>query len=324
MPERGTMASADVPRAELESAFAHYVETACRSVIEGDMDPWADLFTEDAEYVERIQGTYRGREAIRTWLKEGLPAFPQSEMVDFPVTWSVMDEHQGAVVFVCFNQLSDPGDGSCHRAEVWARLRYAGNGRWHGEENIYNLDDFTAMAQGWVHAHDGGVEAPTWTAISDQSPPEAPARPTPRAELEAELERYYAVIADCRRNGSWERFGDLFTDDVEYVDHAVGVLRGRDALVEWMVQTMAMPDYGHLERFDILWRIVDPARGWVVLATRNAMDDPGDGSEHAAHDWGRMVYAGNGRWSYKESMYNPHEFAAMFEGWSAARDAASQ
>jgi len=318
------MVSADISRSELDSAFAHYVEIACRSVIEGDMDPWADLFTQDAEYVERIQGSYRGREAIRTWLKEGLPGFPQSEMVDFPVTWSVMDEHQGAVVFVCFNQLSDPGDGSRHRAEVWARLRYAGDGLWHGEENIYNLDDFTAMAQGWLHAHDGSAVAPAWRAISDQSPPEAPTRPTPRTELEAGLERYCAVVADCRRSGSWERFGDLFTDDAVYVDHAVGVVQGRGALVEWMVQTMDLPDYQALERFDILWKIVDPDRGWVVLATRNAMEDPGDGSEHVAHDWSRLVYAGNGRWSYKENMYNPHEFATMFERWRAARGAAPQ
>jgi len=317
------MSGSAISRTELESAFAQYVETACRSVIEGDLDPWADLFAEDAEYIERIQGTFRGREAIRRWLKDGLPGFPQSEMVDFPVLWSIMDPAQAAVVFVCFNQLSDPGDGSLHRAEVWARLLYAGNGLWHGEENIYNLDDFASMAQGWLHAHDGSAEAPTWTAVSDQSPPPAPVRPTSREELEAELERYYAVIADCRRAGSWEGFGDLFTEDAVYVDHAAGVVQGRAGMVEWMVETMAAPDYQHLERFDILWRIVDADRGWVVLATRNAMADPGDGTQHEAHDWGRMVYAGNGRWSYKENMYNPHEFAAMFDGWRAARTAAS-
>ncbi len=314
------MTGTNVSRAELESAFDHYVETACKSVIEGDLDPWAELFHQDARYVERILGTYEGREAIRAWMKGGLVDFPQNEMVDFPVTWSAVDVDRSAVVFACFNQLSDPGDGSRHRALVWARLLYGGEGLWTGEENIYNVADFAAMAQGWQHAKDASVAAPDHTPVAERPQPPVPERTAPTDELRREFARYYDVVAGCRAAGDWRPFGELFTEDAVYVDHAVGIVQGREAIVDWMVQTMAYENYDQLERFDVLWQLVDPERGWVVSATANIMSDPGDGSTHQAHDWGRTVYAGDGRWSYKENMYNPTEFADMFTGWAAARD----
>jgi SnoaL-like domain len=313
------MTGSQPSRAELEAAFGQYVETACRAVIDGDLDPWADLFTVDARYVERILGTYEGREAITKWMIDGLTGFPQNEMVDFPTTWSVVDVERSAVVFACFNQLSDPGDASRHRALVWARLLYAGDGLWAGEENIYNVLDFATMAQGWQHAKDPSVAAPDRVPVAELPQPPVPERAAPAAELRREFARYYEVVADCRARGDWRRFGDLFTEDAVYVDHAVGIVQGREAIVDWMVQTMAFENYDQLERFDVLWDVVDPERGWVVSATANIMSDPGDGSVHQAHDWGRTVYAGNGRWSYKENMYNPNEFADMFSGWVAAR-----
>jgi hypothetical protein len=309
-------------RAELQAAFDRYTETACRAVIDGDLNPWADLFSDDARYVERNLGTYVGRDEIRRWMTEDLVGFPQTEMVDFPTTWAVLDPERRAVVFACFNQLSDPGDGSRHRALVWAQLLYDGDGLWGGEENIYNVADFATMAQGWQHAHDGSVPAPEHVPVAERPQPPAPERPAAADELRREFARYYEVVAACRASGDWRPFGELFTEDAVYVDHAAGIVQGRDAIVDWMVRTMAVENYDQLERFDVLWDAVDPERGWVVSATANRMSDPGDGSVHEAHDWSRTVYAGDGRWSYKENMYDPLEFAGMFTGWVAARDAA--
>lgn len=314
------MTAAPVERDELVAEFDRYVDVACRSTITGDFDPWADLFEPEAVYVERVLGTFSGREAIRHWMTNDLKGFPQSEMVDFPITWSVVDERQRAVVFACFNQLSDPGDHSRHRALVWARLLYGGDGLWTGEENIYNLNDFVAMAQGWLHARDADQPAPTWVPISERPAPDVPVRPSTAEELTEAFARYYEVIAQCRQDRNWERFGELFTPDAVYVDHAVGVVQGRSAIVDWMVETMRFEDYQELDRFEVLWQIVDPERGWVVSATKNVMRDLGQGVEYAAHDWGRMTYAGDGRWSYKENMYNPDEFVKMFSEWKAARD----
>ena len=48
-------------RAELEDAFAAYQRTALQAGTTGDWNGWADLFTEDATYVEHHYGTFGGR-----------------------------------------------------------------------------------------------------------------------------------------------------------------------------------------------------------------------------------------------------------------------
>ena len=49
---------------EVEAAF----EVNRRTQERDDWDAYADLFTEDAVYVEHELGTFEGREAIRAWL----------------------------------------------------------------------------------------------------------------------------------------------------------------------------------------------------------------------------------------------------------------
>jgi hypothetical protein len=65
--------------------------------------------------------------------------------------------------------------------------------------------------------------------------------------------------------------------------------------------------------------VIDEERGWVVCAIWNVMRDPGDGSVHRAVNWTMLHYAGDGRFSYEEDVYNPAEFGTMIEGWLAAR-----
>ena len=57
-------------RAELEEAFQNYQETALEAGTSGDWTKWADLFTEDATYIEHLFGTLGGREAIRNWISK--------------------------------------------------------------------------------------------------------------------------------------------------------------------------------------------------------------------------------------------------------------
>jgi hypothetical protein len=45
------------------------------------------------------------------------------------------------------------------------------------------------------------------------------------------------------------------------------------------------------------------------------MADPGDGSVHQAYNFTLLKYAGNGKWSYEEDIYNPASFASMVKGW---------
>jgi hypothetical protein len=139
-------------RDEIERAYAHYRQTAAEAGASGDWDPWADLFTEDAEYYEHLYGTFQGREAIRAWIKQTMAEFPNVEMTEFPAEWWVIDEERGWVVCAVWNRMQDLGDGVKHQAINWSLLKYAGNDQWSYEEDIYNVDEFGVMIQGYMKA----------------------------------------------------------------------------------------------------------------------------------------------------------------------------
>jgi hypothetical protein len=51
------------------------------------------------------------------------------------------------------------------------------------------------------------------------------------------------------------------------------------------------------------------------------MKDPGDGRIHQEYNFTLLKYAGEGRWSYEEDIYNPMRFGTMVGEWEAARKA---
>ena len=137
-------------REEIEDAFEHYQRTALEAGKTGDWDAWADLFTEDATYVEHLFGELAGREAIRRWITETMATPPNDEMVHFPIEWYVIDEDRGWVVCQVWNRMADPGDGSVHQAYNFTLLKYAGEGRWKYEEDVYNPYHFGTMVETWA------------------------------------------------------------------------------------------------------------------------------------------------------------------------------
>ena len=136
-------------RDELEQAFASYQRVALRAGTTGDWNAWADVFTEDATYVEHVFGTFGGREAIRRWITTTMSTFPGNAMPHFPIDWYVIDEERGWVVCQVWNRMADPGDGSVHQAYNFTLLKYAGDGLWSYEEDIYNPAKFAEMLSGW-------------------------------------------------------------------------------------------------------------------------------------------------------------------------------
>jgi len=52
-------------REELQRAHDRFIEVAKESGRKGDWGPWAEMFTEDATYVEHHYGEFQGREAIK-------------------------------------------------------------------------------------------------------------------------------------------------------------------------------------------------------------------------------------------------------------------
>ena len=137
-------------RAEIEDAFQKYQDTALAAGTSGDWNPWADLFTEDATYVEHLFGQFGGREAIRRWITSTMAKNP--EMKFFPVEWYVIDEERAWVVCQVWNRMSDPGDGSLHQSYNFTLLKYAGRGLWSYEEDVYNPEHFQKMIRGWAQA----------------------------------------------------------------------------------------------------------------------------------------------------------------------------
>jgi hypothetical protein len=139
-------------RPELEAAFAHYQEVSAQSASSGDWRGWADLFTDDATYVEHLYGKFHGRQEIFEWISHTMSAPINNDMNAFPVDWYVIDEDKGWVLCGIWNRMRDPGDGSVHQAINWSRLVYAGDNHWSGQEDIYNPQEFAVMISGWQAA----------------------------------------------------------------------------------------------------------------------------------------------------------------------------
>jgi len=139
-------------RDELERAFAHYQAVAAKAAAANEWRAWADLFTDDAEYVEHHYGVFHGREAIYRWITETMHTPPNDEMNAFPVEWYVIDDQKGWIVCCIQNRMRDPGDGSVHQEANWTLLKYAGDDQWSYEEDIYNPLEFGEMIKGWFAA----------------------------------------------------------------------------------------------------------------------------------------------------------------------------
>jgi SnoaL-like domain len=144
-----------------------------------------------------------------------------------------------------------------------------------------------------------------------------------RDEIETAFAEYQRRAADAGASGEWRGWADVFTDDATYIEHHYGTFTGRNAIYEWISSTMSEYPGRDMPEFPIGWYVVDDERGWVVCQVWNRMRDPGDGSVHQEYNFTLLKYAGDGKWSYEEDIYNPLRFGAMVAEWEAARDAAS-
>jgi hypothetical protein len=141
-------------RAEISQAFDQYKAKVAEITASGDWSPFADLFTEDAVYIEHLFGRFEGREAIRTWITKTMSRFPGNLMTGFPHEWSVIDENAGRVVCQIWNDMPDPGDGKRYSAYNITILMYGGDGLWSSEEDVYNPAAFDTMIKDWQRAKD--------------------------------------------------------------------------------------------------------------------------------------------------------------------------
>lgn len=120
-------------RAEIDEGLTRYNTVVAECTRSGDWSPFADLFTEDCEYLEHHYGTFHGREAVRAWIVEVMAPFPHMR---FPQDWIAYDEENDAVVLGIQNVLDH--EGVAYGFPNVTRLVYAGNGLFSLEEDVYN------------------------------------------------------------------------------------------------------------------------------------------------------------------------------------------
>ncbi len=120
-----------------------------RDELKKAFDAYLEAFTDDATYIEHHFGVFNGRDEIRKWITETMGQFPGNEMDAFPAAWYVIDEERGWVITEILNRMKDPGDGSIHEASNVTILKYAGDGKWSSEEDVYNPARFIEMIQAW-------------------------------------------------------------------------------------------------------------------------------------------------------------------------------
>jgi hypothetical protein len=133
-------------REELEGAFQLYWRTGA---VGEDWDAWADLFAEDAEYVEHVLGNMKGREAIRSWIK---PIMEQFCELYTAYEWHTIDEAAGRVIVYMQNRRDHPsGSGTIDFPGVTI-LEYAGNNRWRREEDYWAVPRAQASVEEYAAA----------------------------------------------------------------------------------------------------------------------------------------------------------------------------
>jgi ketosteroid isomerase-like protein len=124
-----------------------------------------------------------------------------------------------------------------------------------------------------------------------------------RDEVEAEFERYVARGAA----GDWSAWADQFTEDARYVEHAMGTFEGREAIRDWITTTMASVSG---MSFPIDWHLVDGDR--VVMYCWNVFDPlSGMTGDYRFAVVTILEYAGDGKWSFEEDIYNEKEAEAV-------------
>lgn len=298
----------DYSNEEVEAAFAEYRK---RGVGEHDWPGWASLFTEDATYIEHFLGNYTGREQISEWIVSCMDEYANMSLW---MDWWVVEDDR--VALYIWNNLPDPtGTGKRYGFPNSTVLHYAGDGLWDLEEDFYNPADATRVWTEWFS--DGGRPDtpidPTLQGIDDWAP-EVPTKPHSRDEVETEFHAYAARGQLAVTTGDWHQWADQFTEDARYREHHYGTFNGQAEIRKWITDTMGpFPEMF----FPVDHYLIDGNR--VVAAIPNKLPDPSGGdAEFAFNVHVILHYAGNGKWSYEEDIYNPKEAHGCVGAWVKA------
>jgi hypothetical protein len=133
-----------------------------------------------------------------------------------------------------------------------------------------------------------------------------------RDELEAAFVHYWR----CGAVGEdWDAWVDCFTDDVVYVEHVLGSMRGREAVRDWIKPIMAR--FGELYTA-YEWHMVDLETGRVCVYMQNRRDHPSGSCTIDFPGITILEYAGNGRFRLEEDFWAVPQAQKASEAYAAA------
>ena len=122
-------------------------------------------------------------------------------------------------------------------------------------------------------------------------------------ELEEALSIYTEAHRKSSQTGDWSIWASVFTDDATYIEHYYGEFSGREEIEKWIIGCMA--PFPHMT-FEHEWAVIDEENDAIVCCVRNALKHPTDpNKEFWFPNWTRLVYAGDGKFSLEEDIYNP-------------------
>ena len=136
-----------------------------------------------------------------------------------------------------------------------------------------------------------------------------------RDELAQAFATFEATVDAAARTRDWDAWVAHYTPDVDYIEHAMGTMKGRVEVRDWIYKTMTTFPGSHMTAFPSLWSVIDEERGRVIIELDNPMRDPGDGTIISATNISIITYAGDGQWSRQEDIYNPLRFLAAGMKW---------
>ncbi len=112
----------------------------------------------------------------------------------------------------------------------------------------------------------------------------------------------------------WNAWVDLFTEDVVYVEHVLGTMRGRETIRAWIVPLMEQ--YGEI--YGVYnWHMVHPS-GRVVFHMTNRRDHPSGTGKLDFPGITILQYAGGGKWSREEDFWAEKIGIAHFQEYERA------
>lgn len=112
----------------------------------------------------------------------------------------------------------------------------------------------------------------------------------------------------------WPAWSGIFTDDALYTEHCLGVFVGAEQIKNWIVPQMEMVP---AMTFSIEW--YDIVDNTIAFWIWNHLPDPsGEGARFDFPNFSLLTYAGNGKWSKEEDVYDPRSSEPIVLSWFKA------